>query len=439
MAKIFSLDSFRNLVSNLGTTRDKASSGEYAAPSVTDEDLLNAYRGAWLPRKIVDIPALDATRKWRSWQAEATDISAIEAEEKRLGLKLKTKDALTKARLYGGSGIYIGIRGDRDPSLPLDPSRVQRNGLEFLTVLPKRVLQAGPIDNDPVSPGYGKPTHYTISSKSGADRIHPSRIARFLGAPYPDDEFSGTATFGWGDSILTALFTACRNTDATLANIASLIYEAKVDVLGIPNLAEYMSNPEDRAKLVERATLSAMIKGNNGMLIRDSEESYDTKSFNFGNLDNIANLFLQVNSGAADIPMTRLFGQSASGLNSTGESDLRNYYDRVQSSQELEMTPALDILDECLIRSALGDRPDSVHYVWSSLWQTSETERSEIGERAANTINSLSDTMLFPEEALSKAAMNMLVELSVLPGLEQAIQEYGEEFPEREEGPDADT
>lgn len=427
MGKILSFDSLKNFVANLGTSRDKAASAAYTGPNVTPEQLNNAYRGSWLPRKIVDIPALDATRRWRSWQAEKEQITLIEAEEKRLNLKEKVKDALIKARLFGGAAIYIGIKGDNDPSLPLFPESVK--AIDFLTVIPKRAIQAGEIENDPVVAGYGEPKYYRVSSASGAFDIHPSRIVRFVGAAVPDEELN-TAAQGWGDSVLTAAFESCRNVDATMANLASLIYEAKVDVFGIPGLAEIMGDPKAREMLIERVHLAAMLKGNNGMLIRDAEETHDTKSISFSGLEVIANLFLQVASGAADIPMTRLLGQSPGGLNSTGESDLRNYYDRIQSYQELDISPSMGVLDECLIRSALGSRPPEIHYVWASLWQTTDKERADIGKTVADTIKTLADSQLFNPEVLSRAAENMLIERSVMPGLEAAIDEFGSELPE---------
>jgi len=417
-------DSFKNFLANLGTGRDKASSGHYGDIVVDDLQLNNAYRGSWLPRKIVDIPALDATRKWRNWQANKDEITKIDAEEKRLDLKAKVKEAVTMARLFGGAGIYISIKGDRDPSLPLNIGSVGLGGVDFLTVLPRRVLTAGELETDPATQGYGKPKFYTISSKTGATQIHPSRIAAFIGNPHPDPELASGLNFGWGDSVLTSSFEPVRNCDATMSNIASLVYEAKVDVLGIPGLADIMADPKQRELLVERAQLSAMLKGNNGMMVRDADETYDQKSYAFAGLEPIANLFMQVASGAADVPMTRLFGQSPAGMSATGESDLRNYYDRVNSGQELDITPALANIDECLIRSALGSRPAEIFYTWASLWQTTGKERAEIGKIAADTIKTLKDSALFPDEVLSKAGENMLIELGVMPGLEAAREEY---------------
>lgn len=425
-------DSFKNFLANLGTDRDKASGAAYYDNYIDDGQLSNAYRFNWLPKKIVDIPPLDSTRKWRKWQADSDQISAIEAEENRLGLKQKVLSVQRKARLFGGAGIYISIKGDRDPSKEIKPESLKQGGIDFLTVLPKRVLQAQKIETDPASKYYGKPSMYRITSGTAQIDIHPSRIAAFIGNPLPDEDIQTGSSAGWGDSSLAASLGACTNADATLANIVSLIYEAKVDVLGVPNLADIMADEESRSALVARVHLAAMLKGNNGMLVRDAEETYDSKSFNFGNLDSIGNLMLQVVSGAADIPTTRLLGMSPGGMNASGESDLRNYYDRIQSAQELEITPAMSILDECLIQSALGSRPKDIFYVWSSLWQSTEKERADNGKVVADTIKVIVDTRLFPEDALSKAAENTLTEWGVLPGLEAAMNDYGEWKPEEE-------
>jgi len=123
-------------------------------------------------------------------------------------------------------------------------------------------------------------------------------------------------------------------------------------------------------------------------------------------------------AGAADIPMTRFLGQSPGGFDSTGDSDLKNYYDAVASIQTLQLTPALNGIDEALIRSALGNRPDDVSYEWASLWQMSDEQRSKISLQTAQTIGELVDSGLFMEDDLAQAAANVLVEHSILPSFE---------------------
>jgi phage-related protein (TIGR01555 family) len=298
-------DGLRNLVANLGTSRDKATGTHYVVPCLTDLDLWAAYRGAWLPRKIVDIPALDACRSWRSWSADAKQISAIEAEETRLGLQGKLQLALTRARLWGGAAIYIGT-GDADPSLPLRVESVTRGGIKHLTVIPKRVLKADDVERNPDSPDYGKPRSYTMSASTGVLTIHPSRLVVLVGAAMPDEELATGQEYGWGDSVLTAIIDQIKQADSTSANVASLVFEAKIDVISIPNLmANLASDPTFEHQVLERLTLAATAKGINGALILDKEEEYTQKSANFSNLKDLVLTFMQLVSGAADIPMTR--------------------------------------------------------------------------------------------------------------------------------------
>lgn len=413
-------DKLQNLVANLGTARDKASVSAYVDEYMDDAQLIAAYRSSWLARKIIDIPAKDSCRKWRQWQAESDQISAIEAEETRLGLKAKVVEARVKARLFGGSGIYIGV-GDTLVDQPINVDRSPN--IEHLTVMSRRQLIAGPIDNNPLSEMYGRPMHYEVQSQSGAVRIHPSRLVLFFGGRHPDEQLQNVNQ-GWGDSILQWVLNSCKQADSAIANVASLVFEASVDVLKIPGLMQNIADKNYEERLLKRLNLAMTAKGINGALIIDSEEGYEKKSSAFGNLDKIMDRFFLVASGAADIPMVRLFGQSAAGMNATGEGDIRNYYDMVSSEQELEMGPAMSVLDEILIRSALGERPPEVHYNWSSLWQPTDKELAEIGSKNADTIKKLAETEIIPEEALSSAAVNMMTESGVMPGLEQAVNEH---------------
>ena len=421
-------DGLVNLVANLGTPRDKAASSFYGLPLLTDADANNAYRGTWLARKVIDIPAMDSCRKWRGWSADQAEISAIEAEEKRLGLQQKMLEALTRARLAGGAALYIGT-GQSDPLKPLNPESVGKGGIKHINVLSKRVLQAGELDRDPESPSYGRPAYYNLSSgTAGQLRIHPSRLVILQGATKPDPELD--TGDGWGDSVLLAISKAIKDADSTAGNIASLVFEAKVDVIKIPNFMSMLSDPAYEAQMLSRMQLAMMAKGINGALLLDAEESYEQKQAQFGGLTDLLMAFMQLTAGASDIPMTRLLGQSPGGMNASGESDLRNYYDRISSSQELVLAPALQVLDECLIRSALGSRPKEVFYNWRSLWQTTDTERATIGKTTADTIKTIADTRLIPDDVMSVVAVNMLTEAGVAPGLEAEMLEYGQANPD---------
>lgn len=411
-------DGLENVVAGLGTDRDKASHSYYAPVYLTFEQLTHAYRGSWIPRKIVDIPPMDATRRWRAWKAPARQIEAIEGEEKRLNIQAKVKEAMTKARLFGGAAIFIGTK-DIDLSVPLRPESIARGGIRYLNVMTRTHLVPTELDRDPQSERFNKPIAYRLANTD--QEVHPSRLINFIGAPVPDPELVVGDSWGWGDSILQACMEAVKQADATLANVASLIFEAKIDVIKIPDLMANLANPQFEKEVLKRLGLAMRAKSINGTLILDAAEDYQSKSASFGSLAELIAQFLQVVSGAADIPASRMLGISPSGLNSSGAGDLRNYYDRIQSMQELEIGPEMRLFDEMLMRSALGRRPKSVHYQWNPLWQPTADEQSMMNERDAKTIKYVAESNLFAEDALAVAASNHFTEAGFLPGLAEAI------------------
>lgn len=428
-------DSLRNVVANLGTPRDKASHSQYVFREYQDDELIAAYRGDWLPRAIVDIPAEDATRKWRQWKAEADQIEKIEELEKRLGVNRKVEAALKSARLLGGAAIYISTN-ELDPSKPLRPESIRE--IRGLPVLSKADINPGPINRDIESEYFGRPEYYTLNRRDGEGevRIHASRLVVFDGHTIPgegqtfgyrDGPLSGATYQGWGDSVLQSAMNAVMGHDESVANIVSLIFEAKVDVLRFEGLTDQLCTNNGKA-VIDRLTLQAAMKGINGAIIMDKLDEYEAKSASFGGLDALLERFGYLVAGAAEIPATRLFGRSSAGLSGQGDGDERVYFDRINHEQTTKIEPAMAMLDECLIRVALGSRPPEVWYEWRPLRQVSETERATIFKATADAARALAGTMageLLPLDALSDSLANELIEQGVLPGLDMKLQEYG--------------
>ena len=413
-------DGLTNVVANLGTPRDKSFHTTYVPEYFTAADLTDTYRTSWLAAAICDYPAEDATRKWRAWRAESKQISSIEALEQQLGLKTKIQAALVTARLLGGSAIYINT-GAPDPTQPLVPGEEVRS----LVVLSKEQLTPGTAVKDIDSEYFGKPEIYTLfSGATGETRpvdIHASRFAIFSGTPVPGGNGA------WGDSVLQKSMSAIKHTDSAIANIASLMYEANVDVMKVQGFATLLEQNQDDL-ILRRAHLQAAMKGINGMLMIDAEDDYEKKSASFSGLDALLAKFFDWAAGAAGIPVTRLFGRAAVGLSGGGDGDERVYYDRIEDIQTDDIEPAIALLDECIITQALGSRPEEVYFEWRPLRQKSEAEMADIFTKYANAARSLAGTNageVVPMDALSDAMVNALTEAGVLPGLEGYVDKYG--------------
>lgn len=421
-------DGIANVVANLGTGRDKMSHSRYVDNAQDPGELLTAYRNSWLARAIVDYPAEDATRNWRQWRAESEQITKIEKLSNRLGVQRRVQDALVAARLYGGAAIYINTSDEQK-----DQQLVPGPGVEIksLVVLTCNSLKTGPIEYDIDSPYYGRPQYYMLLNRDNQSqvRIHPSRLVVFRGSSVPLDSFGITSCTnnGWGDSVLKSAHDAMLQADSTMANIASLVFEAKVDIFKFEGFAKLLAEGQDKL-VINRMHHMAAMKGINGAVVTDLADEYDQKSATFTGLPEVANAFRENVSGAARIPITRLFGRSSAGLSGQGDGDERVYYDRVSHVQSTEVSPAMELLDECLIWQALGSRPEEIYYEWSPLRQMTESERAKIFLDTANAARALAGSNageMVPIDALSDALVNELTEQGALPGLDQAIEKYG--------------
>ncbi|WP_128566318.1 DUF1073 domain-containing protein [Methylobacterium crusticola] len=411
-------DRLANLVSGLGGPRDKSTGNLHVHVPRARAELDAAYRDNWLARKVVDIVPFDMLREWRAWQAPPAEVAAIEASEARLRLRGTLLQALRLARLHGGAALLIGD-GAPDPAAPLVPEAVGQGGLRYLHVLPRGAIQAGAVERDPLSPWFGEPALYTVS---GGQTVHPSRVVRLLGAPLPD-----AAGDGWGDSVLQALLEAVDQATAAAAHIAAMLPEAKQDVISVPGLSQHLSTEDGTQRLTERFAYAARMKGLFGMLLLEGDgrspegERYQQKQIDFSGLPEVARLFLQVAAGAADIPVTRLIGQSPAGLNATGESDIRNYYDHVAARQTVELTPAIARLDALLVRDAVGRHDGAIRYAWRPLAQASAREKAEVGRLKAETAATLAREGLVPPAVLAAGVEGWLSGADLFPGIAPAF------------------
>jgi phage-related protein (TIGR01555 family) len=420
--RISATDTMRNLVSNLGTDKDKATHGRFVLPTTGFDraQLEAAYRTDWIARKIIDIPPQDATREWRAWQAEDKQIEQIEAEEKRLGVQKKLLLTLQRARLYGGAVLLLGMK-DGKHEQPLDIEKVKKGDLAFVHSLSRNDITPGDLNRDVLNPFHGEPVDWQVSSEKGQAKIHPSRVLRFIGREIPS--LDSAAAEPWGDSVLMTVDDSVKGAGAGMMATSALVQEAKIDVVKIPNLTAGFATTEFENSLISRFQLANVAKSLVNTLILDKEEEWDRIEQNFSGLPDIIRLFLLVASGAADIPATRMLGQSPAGLSATGESDLRNYYDGVKHEQVNTYQPILERLDEVLIRSALGSRPEEIYYDWRPLWQLGETEKADIGLKKAQTFQIDMQMGTADIEVLCEARRNQLVEDGVYPGLEAAVEE----------------
>lgn len=364
-------DGLTNVASGLGTQRAKRTHNKFAYDNFMNWGELDAaYQSNWLARSIVDIPAEDACREWRT--IKTADADVIRTEEDRLMVPMQVQEAMSWGRLYGGAGILM-ITG-QDLTKPLDVNRIRKGGLQRIIPFDRFDMQAMTLNTwNVLAPNYLLPEYYTISTVNG-QQIHWSHFARFNGARLPRRQMAQTQ--GWGDSELRKCLADIMDTVASKDGIAELMQEANIDVIKREGLNEELASDQDEA-ITNRYALFGQMKSLVHLALLDGDETLERMTLNLSGVADVLKVLMTWISGAADIPVTRLFGQSAQGMNATGEGDLKNYYNSIRSKQLVQLDPGMRTLDEVLVRSALGYFPDDFNYVWNPLSQSDPLQSAQ--------------------------------------------------------------
>jgi hypothetical protein len=126
--------------------------------------------------------------------------------------------------------------------------------------------------------------------------------------------------------------------------------------------------------------------------VLDAEgEEFERQNFAWSGIKDPFELLMLSLAADARMPVTVLMGQSPAGMQATGESDMRWFYDTIASSQENIITPALEYILKLIMLSKEGPtngvEPESWGITFPSLWQPTPLEASEIELRHAQSDN----------------------------------------------------
>ena len=420
-------DGLANVITGLGVQgMDRNVASRYAFGFIDQYQVEAAYRTSGLTKKIHDIPPYEMTREGRDWQAGDKDIEKLEAEERRLGVWAKVRQALTTARLFGGAAIIMGLPGD--PALAPPVGRLK--GLSYITVVSRYQVNVGPLDADLRSPYFGQPTYYELTGTAQTQKIHPSRVIAVIGQPMPLGAVGSADNQGfWGDPLLLSIETACKNVDSSHGNIAALLSEAKVDTITMARLSDNLGTSEGEGALANRIRIAQyfqsmfntrLLDGGNG---GDSADKWETRQLSFAGLPEVVRAFQVFVAGVADIPYTRLFGESPGGLNASGDGQQTDFNRMIKAKQDTELRPVLDRIDEYLIPSALGNRPSDVYWTFAPLETPNPETAAKIEKSDAETVKIYADAGAVPETVIAAMTRGRLIESGYWPGVEAAYEE----------------
>jgi len=385
-------DGLSNVFTGMGVSgRDKSLSTQTEPIIFLTQEELEGLYGEWLPRRIVDIYAEQATRRgfkvlFGGEGAAAEEVAGIEQTVEDLYILENFMLASKNSRLYGGSVILLYIDDGRRADQPVNKSNIR--SIEGMEVLDR--WQIAPVINEENLYDYSKATYYQIISgdlinKPQLVRIHKDRILRFDGdwLPYRIRQ----RNYGWGMSSLQTVYDSFKHYWTGLHSTATLMSEFDIFVHKIKGLSQMLAAGKE-GDVRNRLILNDMSKSvYRGYAIDADKEELEFLGRNFGGIGEILEKLRIDIIGASKIPHTVLFGESPSGLGSTGRSEERDFAKTLADYQQASFHRPLKKLMEYIMLSSDGPTKGRVPNSWrvhfNDLFELNEREKADVRARVA--------------------------------------------------------
>lgn len=391
-------DVFTNALARMGFGTPNLAQGanyELVRFSYDYWQLITLYRNHWISRRIVDTPAKDMVRAWPSIASEMDpeDMSKIDRVIRRTYTKANLLKTLQWARLFGGAGALMVIDGHEEIlEEPLELDQIGVGAYKGLIPFDRwaGITPSGEVCTDVAKPtDFNKPEFYRVNTGNGESfRVHASRVLRFCGPEVPTPERE--AQSWWGISALEPVYEELQKRDNMSWNILSLTFRANLIGMTMDDLAQITSglgmSQIAKQKWGDRMEAINHMMSNQSLIPLPKDGKLESTSYSFAGLSDCYQQFQLDISGAAEIPVTRLWGRTITGLGQSNDADERIYEERIGSDQETDMRPQLEKLYPVICMSELGEVEDDLELSFPSIRVLDEKEKAEQAKAVVDTV-----------------------------------------------------
>ena len=361
-------------------------------------------------RTLVDLPVDDAFRGGLEIACDEMDQEDLEDLNYRLereGILEQYVQAKKWARLFGGGALLI-INGD-DPKTPFNVQNVKQDAQIVFKPVDMWELYYGITNVDKLDPGEldKHPDYYNYYGK----QVHHSRVLRMEGPQAPS--LIRPKLRGWGVSVLETVVRSYNQYLKSVNLAFEVLDEFKVDIYGIEGFNTALMSPGGSDKVTKRVQMANVLKNYQNALVMDNKDKFESKQISFTGLaETMREIRMQI---AADLrmPITKLFGMSASGFNS-GEDDIENYNAMIET--EIRSKSKKDLLKVIEICCAMwyGYVPENLKIDFEPLRVLSAEQEENIkGAKLQRIITCMQAGLITAEEAKQAVNKEMLLPVSV--------------------------
>lgn len=392
-------DGYVNVVNRYGTSKDSSEQYNFVPEGPVSDDVLEShYEGNGLFAKIIDMPAEEAVKhgfvledvedgKLADFYNEALD---------ELNWEENAMTAVKWARLFGGSIAVMLVNDGRGLEEPLDWKNIQ--SIDDIRVYDRSLVTpdySSVFNYDPTDPfrvrgsRLGMPEFYDVYSRYGSFRVHDSRCLVFQNGILPENTTNTLYQF-WGVPEYIRLNKAIRDADVAHRSAPKLLERSVQPIYKMRGLASELATEQGEERILKRLQVIDTARGILSSLVIDADgEDYDFKTFQYNGITDVISASCNMLSALSNIPQVILFGQTISGMSSTDDTSMENYYNYVERIQKRMLKSNLRYLLSVVFQAGLAtgevDEIPNLKVKFNPLWSVSDSEQATLDQQKAQT------------------------------------------------------
>lgn len=376
--RLSNLDTWYNPFTGFGTGRDKTTHNAFEGMTrLPDMLLTDLYNYDDIARKVVSIFPDEMFREGFTVTTEDPECAeAVQERANLLDLDTQFADGIRWARLFGGGVMMIGADDGGSADCPLVPERIR--SVDFLDIFDRRRAWPWRYYQDPRHPRFGKPDVYALQSLTGGIAyVHETRLVVFRGAH--TDDYTRRMLNNWDFSVLQNNYEAIQHFNEIFRAARIMMTDASQGVFTMKGLLGMIAGGM-RQQLETRAVMLDMGRSvaRSVFLDADAGESFTKVATQFAGVSDQLTQAAKRLAAATGIPVLILMGETPSGLNASGDANVRLWYDSIHAQQKKTVVPHLRRIYK-MIGQSLGYQGQKYDVEAKPLWQ--ETPKEKIDRR----------------------------------------------------------
>lgn len=381
--------------------------GAEGIPSFVGYGVLTGLAQNGLIRAGVEMRAKEMTRAWGELVREGNDkpqnadeqndqLKQLEQDIRKFKIQKMFNKAAQYCGYYGGVLVFIDTGEDANSlanPLTISKETFSEGSLKGLRLVEPFTVSPGFYNStNPISANYFKPSLWYVQGIP----VHASRFLYFAENELPTLIRPAYNFFGLSlaQKVLDAVshYTGCRESSARLLKkYAVTIFKT--------NMQDVLSGGFDN-ELQNRVTYFNQMRDNDGTAVIDKEaEDLVVMTTSLAGVTDLVRQAMEYVAAMFNEPVTKMWGLSPNGFN-TGDSDLSNHYDNIESLQEDMFGEPMAKLVKILQMNAFGEIDESIHFEFAPLDKDDETATVTNNKTKAETDTILMEAgIIAPEEA----------------------------------------